>query len=86
MKRNYPYFKHKGWKRNWKYDRSINQAGYYIPKFNKQPIDNETQFYNGFGGKPFNPYMSQRRAAELRFGFDNVAPILNEPSDGVTFY
>lgn len=85
MKRNYPYFKHKSWKRNWKYNKSINQAGYLIPKYNKQPIDNENQFYGGFGGKPFNPWISQDRAVEMRFGIENVVPITNRPDTGATF-
>lgn len=36
--------------------RYYNDAGYEIPRYRSQPIDNEKQFYDGFAsGKPYNP-------------------------------
>lgn len=43
------------YKKKWR--KLINDAGYEIPRYDSQPIDNERQFYQ-FGGRPYNPYAS----------------------------
>ena len=46
----------KRWRRRW--NQPVNDWGYSIPKYDEQPIDNEYQFYAGYGGRPYNPYVS----------------------------
>ena len=54
--RRFNYYK-KRWRRRW--NQPVNDWGYSIPKYDQQPIDNEYQFYAGYGGRPYNPYVSE---------------------------
>ena len=72
MKRSWKYYNKKPYgkkfRRRWFEDdryalERVNTSGYEIPKYEKQPIDNEHQFYSqGHLGKPQNPFISENEA------------------------